>query len=48
MGLQGKEREAFEKKLEPYVGIEIGIDEMGRDEINQAMIRHWCEALDNE
>lgn len=47
MGLQGKERETFEKKLEPYVGIEIGIEEIGRDEINQAMIRHWCEALDN-
>ncbi|MBW2292977.1 MAG: bifunctional MaoC family dehydratase/OB-fold nucleic acid binding domain-containing protein [Deltaproteobacteria bacterium] len=47
MGLQGKAREAFEKKLEPYVGIEIGIEEVGRDEINQAMIRHWCEALDN-
>lgn len=47
MGLQGREREAFEKKLEPYVGIEIGIDEIGRDAVNQAMIRHWCEALDN-
>jgi uncharacterized OB-fold protein/acyl dehydratase len=48
MGLQGKERDAFEKKLEPYVGIEIGIEEIGRDQINQSMIRHWCEALDNE
>jgi uncharacterized OB-fold protein/acyl dehydratase len=47
MGLQGRERELFEKKLEPYVGIEIGIDEIGRDAINQSMIRHWCEALDN-
>ena len=47
MALQGKEREAFEKKLEPYVGIEIGVEQIGRDEINQGMIRHWCEALDN-
>ena len=47
MGLQGKEREEFEKKLEPYVGIELGVDEIARDQINQAMIRHWCEALDN-
>jgi uncharacterized OB-fold protein/acyl dehydratase len=48
MGLQGKEREDFEKKLEPYVGLELGVDEIGRDAINQAMIRHWCEALGNE
>ena len=47
MGLQGKQREDFEKKLEPYVGIEIGVEEMARDEVNQSMIRHWCEALDN-
>lgn len=48
MGLQGREREEFEKKLESYVGIEIGILEVGRDAVNQAMIRHWCEALDNQ
>jgi uncharacterized OB-fold protein/acyl dehydratase len=48
MSLQGKDREEFEKKLEPYVGIEIGIQEIGRDQVNQAMIRHWCEALGDE
>jgi uncharacterized OB-fold protein/acyl dehydratase len=47
MALQGREREEFERKLEPYVGIEIGVQEIGRDQVNQAMIRHWCEALDN-
>jgi uncharacterized OB-fold protein/acyl dehydratase len=47
MGLQGREREEFEAKLEPYEGIEIGVLEVGRDKVNQAMIRHWCEALDD-
>ena len=34
MALIGKEREAFEKKLEPYVGIEIGIEEKSPDPVN--------------
>ena len=28
MGLQGEQRENFEKKLEPYVGIEIGVEDL--------------------
>ncbi len=45
MSLSGKEREEFEKKLEAYVGIDIGVEDVARDEVNQAMIRHWCEAM---
>lgn len=45
MAISGKAREAFEKKLEAYVGIDIGIEDASRDAVNQAMIRHWCEAM---
>jgi uncharacterized OB-fold protein/acyl dehydratase len=45
MSLAGNEREEFEKQLEAYVGVELGIDETGRDRVNEAMIRHWCEAM---
>jgi uncharacterized OB-fold protein/acyl dehydratase len=45
MSLSGKDREEFEKKLEAYVGVELGVEELGRDAVNQAMIRHWCEAM---
>jgi uncharacterized OB-fold protein/acyl dehydratase len=48
MSLSGKEREEFEKKLEAYVGLDIGIEDKGRDAVNQAMIRHWCEAMGDE
>jgi len=45
MAISGKAREEFEKKLEAYVGIDIGIEDRSRDAVNQAMIRHWCEAM---
>ncbi|MBW2697033.1 MAG: OB-fold domain-containing protein [Deltaproteobacteria bacterium] len=45
MSLSGKEREEFEKQLEAYVGIDIGIEDASRDAVNQAMIRQWCEAM---
>jgi len=48
MALQGKEREAFEKKLEAYVGIEIGIEEATKGPIDASSIRQWCEALGDE
>ena len=47
MAISGKEREAFEKQLEGYVGIDIGVEDESRDPVNQAMIRHWCEAMDD-
>jgi uncharacterized OB-fold protein/acyl dehydratase len=45
MALSGREREAFEKKLEAYVGIDIGVEDVGRNPVNEAMIRQWCEAM---
>jgi uncharacterized OB-fold protein/acyl dehydratase len=45
MSLSGSEREAFEGRLEAYVGIDIGVEDESRDPVNQAMIRHWCEAM---
>lgn len=45
MAISGRAREDFEKQLEAYVGIDIGIVDAGRDAVNQAMIRHWCEAM---
>ncbi|MAI77935.1 MAG: hypothetical protein CL917_03265 [Deltaproteobacteria bacterium] len=48
MALAGKAREDFEKKLKPYVGIGIGVEDVGRNPVNQAMIRQWCEAMGDE
>ena len=48
MAISGKERDAFEKKLEAYVGIDIGIEDQSRNPINEAMIRQWCEAMGDE
>jgi len=45
MAISGKAREAFEKQLEAYVGIDFGIEDESRDAVNQAMIRHWCEVM---
>ena len=38
-------KEELEKKLAAYVGIVQGPVEIGQDAVNQAMIRHWCEAM---
>jgi uncharacterized OB-fold protein/acyl dehydratase len=38
-------REELEKKLESFVGLEIGEPELAGDAVNEAMIRHWCEAM---
>lgn len=37
--------EAYEAALQAFVGIETGPAVPAPDEVNQAMIRHWCEAL---
>jgi uncharacterized OB-fold protein len=39
-------REELEKKIQAYVGLEIGPPEVAREAVNTAMIRQWCEALD--
>ena len=48
MAISGKERDAFEKKLEAYVGLDIGVEDQSRNPINEAMIRQWCEAMGDE
>lgn len=48
MAISGKEREDFEKKLEAYVGIDIGLEDVGRNPVNEAMVRQWCEAMGDE
>ena len=48
MAIQGREREELEKRLATFVGVEIGAADVGRDAVNEAMIRHWCEAMGDE
>ncbi len=45
MSLSRQEKEAFEKRLRAYVGIETGPADAGPDPVNEPMIRHWCEAI---
>ena len=47
MSLQSK-KEELEKELKTYVGVQIGPEEIGRDLVNEAMIRHWCEAMGDQ
>jgi len=39
------ERAELEAKLAEYVGKETGPPSTGPDPVNEAMIRHWCEAM---
>ena len=48
MAMTDREREEFEKSLEVYVGLDIGVEDRGRDSVNVAMVRHWCEAMGDE
>lgn len=43
-----KTREALEKALRAYVGQTIGPADQARDAVNEAMIRHWCDAMGDE
>jgi uncharacterized OB-fold protein/acyl dehydratase len=45
MSVQGKEREALEKQIAGFVGLEIGAPDVAKDVVNEAMIRHWCDAM---
>jgi uncharacterized OB-fold protein/acyl dehydratase len=45
MSLQGSQREELEKQLAGFVGVPIGPPEVGRDLVNEAMIRQWCDAM---
>jgi len=37
----------LEAKLAAYVGVEIGEPLVAEDAVNEPMIRHWCQALDD-
>jgi len=39
------DRQELEAKLRSYVGRETGPPSVGPDPVNEAMIRHWCEAM---
>ena len=40
-------KEELERKLQAYVGIEIGPPTVAPEAVNESMIRHWCEAMDD-
>jgi len=41
------DKQEFEQQLQAYVGLEIGPPDEGLDPVNETMIRHWCDALDD-
>ena len=43
-----KDKEAFEKELYTYVGVSAAAPEVARDEVNEAMIRRWCDVIEDE
>jgi uncharacterized OB-fold protein len=42
-----EEREQLEARLRAYVGLETGPPQVGPDPVNEAMIHHWCEAMED-
>jgi uncharacterized OB-fold protein len=48
MSLQTKDREELERKLQAYVGVQSGPPDVGKDLVNEPMIRHWCDAMGDE
>ena len=40
-------REELEKKLKEFVGLQIGDAQRAPEPVNESMIHHWCEALDD-
>ena len=45
MARRDKEREELESGLASYVGRDIGPRDVGRDRVNEAMVRQWCDAM---
>lgn len=41
----GHDAEAFYAKLQTFVGMEVGVEQVAPDPVNVPMIRHWCEAM---
>jgi len=46
-GSSGSEKQARSERLQGFVGREIGPPEVARDAVNEAMIRQWCDALED-
>jgi len=40
-----KRKREFEAKIQAYVGLAEGAPVTGADDVNEPMIRHWCEAM---
>jgi uncharacterized OB-fold protein/acyl dehydratase len=45
MTLTAKQKRELESKLQAYVGKPIGPPQVGRDSVNESMIRQWCDAM---
>jgi uncharacterized OB-fold protein/acyl dehydratase len=45
MSEQSRAKREFEARLQEFVGLEIGPPEVAEDDVNEAMIRHWCQAM---
>ncbi len=43
-----EETQAFEEKIHTYIGREVSAPTRGHDDVNKAMIRHWCELMGDE
>jgi uncharacterized OB-fold protein/acyl dehydratase len=42
---QEHDADAFYAKLQTFVGMEVGVEQVAPDPVNVPMVRHWCEAL---
>ena len=40
-----KRKQEFEKKIQSFTGLAEGLPVTGADPVNEAMIRHWCDAM---
>jgi uncharacterized OB-fold protein/acyl dehydratase len=47
MNSEAESKAALAQRLQEFVGREIGAPEVARDLVNEAMIRQWCDALDD-
>jgi uncharacterized OB-fold protein/acyl dehydratase len=45
MSEQAAAKQQFEAMLQEFVGLEIGPPEVAENDVNEAMIRHWCQAM---
>jgi uncharacterized protein len=45
MSTEHVDADAFYAKLQTFVGMEVGVEQVAPDPVNVPMIRHWCEAM---